>query len=81
MQALKNKEGCQFEGQVAIHKVPGNFHISSHNYGEAWQKLYFSNYQFGMKHKINHLSFGDSKQIQAIRHKFGKAMTNELNNF
>jgi hypothetical protein len=24
-------EGCEIEGEVLIHKVPGNFHISSHD--------------------------------------------------
>lgn len=79
VQALKNSEGCQLEGNVAIHKVPGNFHISSHNFAEAWQKLYFSGYTFGMKHKINHLSFGDRDEIGNIKQMFGKTMTNELN--
>lgn len=27
---LKNEEGCEIEGTVKIHKVPGNFHISHH---------------------------------------------------
>ena len=32
VEGLKNKEGCRIEGEVKIHKVPGNFHISSHSY-------------------------------------------------
>ena len=27
---LNNKEGCEIEGTVKIHKVPGNFHVSHH---------------------------------------------------
>jgi len=27
---LSAKEGCEMEGTVKIHKVPGNFHISHH---------------------------------------------------
>lgn len=65
-------------GEVAIHKVPGNFHISSHDFGEAYQKLFYANYQVGMKHKINHLSFGDQKEIKEIYSKYGRSMVNEL---
>jgi len=36
VEGLKNKEGCRIEGEVKIHKVPGNFHISSHSYNEAY---------------------------------------------
>lgn len=31
-----------------------------------------------MKHKINHLSFGDQKEIKDIYSKFGRRMVNEL---
>ena len=41
--ALKAKEGCRIEGQVEIHKVPGNFHISSHKFPNAYQKLFYNN--------------------------------------
>jgi len=44
VESLKNKEGCHMLGEVAIHKVPGNFHISSHDFGEAYQKLFYENY-------------------------------------
>jgi hypothetical protein len=32
-----------------------------------------------MKHKINHLSFGNWTEIQAIKKLFGKTMNDELN--
>jgi hypothetical protein len=37
MKALDEKEGCRVEGTVVINKVPGNFHISSHAYGQVVQ--------------------------------------------
>lgn len=44
VESLKQQEGCQMVGSVNIHKVPGNFHISSHDFGEAYQKLFYGNY-------------------------------------
>ena len=32
---MNEKQGCQMEGQVKLHKVPGNFHISSHDCPEV----------------------------------------------
>lgn len=63
---------------MQIHKVPGNFHISSHEFGDAYQKLYYSNRQIPMAHKINHLSFGNKQEAIAIRSNFGETMKNEL---
>ena len=36
---LEDKEGCQIEGQVRMHKVPGNFHLSSHDCPDTVMKL------------------------------------------
>jgi hypothetical protein len=36
MKGFEANEGCQIEGQVMIHKVPGNFHISSHDMQGAY---------------------------------------------
>lgn len=63
---------------MQIHKVPGNFHISSHEFGEAYQKLYYSSQHVPMGHKINHLSFGSKQEAMAIRSNFGYTMKNEL---
>ena len=55
---MKDKEGCQLEGEVEMHKVPGNFHISSHDATEAVIALFRENWKLDFTHKINHLSFG-----------------------
>lgn len=34
VQALDDEEGCMMEGYISINKVPGNFHISTHAFGE-----------------------------------------------
>jgi hypothetical protein len=78
VEGLNAHEGCQIEGEVKIHKVPGNFHISSHDFGEAYQKLYYTNHQIPMQHKINHLSFGNKTEAKAIYSNFGESMKNEL---
>ena len=31
---LDQKMGCQLEGYVQINRVPGNFHVSTHAYGD-----------------------------------------------
>jgi hypothetical protein len=37
---MQAKEGCLVEGTVIINKVPGNFHLSTHQYGEVVQRIY-----------------------------------------
>lgn len=37
---IQNEEGCNIVGEVKIHKVPGNFHISSHGLNQAVQQIY-----------------------------------------
>lgn len=36
---IEDNEGCQLEGTVKLHKVPGNFHLSSHDCPETVMKL------------------------------------------
>lgn len=78
IQGLTKKEGCQLAGSVQIHKVPGNFHISSHTYQEAYQKLFYAGHQIPMKHIINHLSFGEKEDIKEIQSRYGIYMNTEL---
>ncbi len=68
----KNKEGCRIKGYFMVNKVPGNFHISSHAYGPILQRLFSEgNFDFDVGHKINHISFGDDKDLKYINSKFG----------
>jgi hypothetical protein len=71
--SLKNKEGCNIKGYIVVNKVPGNFHISSHAYGSIIQRLASEGYfTFDVSHRINHLSFGEDKDLKYIKRKFGE---------
>ncbi|XP_044538584.1 endoplasmic reticulum-Golgi intermediate compartment protein 1-like [Gracilinanus agilis] len=60
---LNNGEGCRFEGQFSINKVPGNFHVSTHSATAQPQNP-------DMTHVIHKLSFGDTLQVQNIHGAF-----------
>ena len=64
--ALDRQEGCIIEGNMVINKVPGNFHLSSHNHGPVVQKLYMSGRRLDFSHTIKHLSFGDDVQSKVL---------------
>ena len=58
----------------------GNFHISSHAYGHLLNQIY---HVAGIKtidlsHKINHISFGEEKDLAQIRRKFKRGVLNPL---
>lgn len=61
-----------------MHKVPGNFHISSHDAQEAVINLFRENYKLDFTHKINHLSFGKKSDSQIIQSRYGETIPNEL---
>ena len=75
---LEEKEGCQLEGTVKLHKVPGNFHLSSHDCPETVIKLIQSGYRIDFTHNINHLSFGSIDDMRMINYFYGGQITNEL---
>lgn len=59
VKALEGQEGCLVEGTVIINKVPGNFHLSTHAFGQVVQMLYMSGHPLDFTHTVNHLSFGN----------------------
>ena len=61
-----------------MHKVPGNFHISSHDATEAVIALFRENWKLDFTHKINHLSFGKKSDQQIIQSRYGEKIPNEL---
>ena len=70
---IDNQEGCQVFGHFFVKKVPGNFHISAHAYGSIIQKLASMGYfRFDLSHTINHLTFGDEKELRMIFNEFGQ---------
>lgn len=78
---ILNEEGCQVFGHLYVNKVPGNFHISSHAYGNLVQQLASMGlFRFDISHTINHLSFGDVTDMKIIRKAFDKGILNPLDN-
>lgn len=61
-----------------IHKVPGNFHISSHDQQQAIQLMRNAGKQMDFTHTLNELSFGDKGQQKVLSYRFGEQMSNEL---
>lgn len=59
---VEAKEGCNVSGSFTVKMVPGNFHISFHNYGPEFQTLMRKGlYIPDLSHQVNKLSFGDVK--------------------
>lgn len=58
--------GCNLKGTLIVNKINGNFHVSSHAYGEAVRILVQKNRLLDLEHKINHLSFGAEDHISKI---------------
>lgn len=50
--ALRNGAGCRFEGHFHVKRVPGNFHLSTHNSGRQPELA-------DMSHYVHSLQFGD----------------------
>lgn len=69
--AVQNGEGCKLVGTIQVLRVPGNFHISSHAYGNIIARLAAENiYDFDISHTVNHLSFGDESHVKYIKNNF-----------
>ena len=64
--AVSDGEGCAFVGKVKINQVPGEFHISFHNYRGLWGSFNQRDRNLVGKIKMSHsfksLSFGDTKE-------------------
>ncbi|XP_061642655.1 endoplasmic reticulum-Golgi intermediate compartment protein 1 isoform X3 [Phyllopteryx taeniolatus] len=61
--ALNHGAGCRFEGEFAINKVPGNFHVSTHGATAQPQTP-------DMTHTIHKLSFGEKLQVLKVQGAF-----------
>lgn len=65
-QALEMNRGCNLKGSIIVNKINGNFHISSHAFGDAIMLLYSQGKTIDVEHKIKHLSFGTEENISKI---------------
>ena len=64
------KQGCQMVGYFKVYRVPGNFHIASHPFGDILMMLQHEGVKFDFSHTINHLSFGNRQDFNYIRKNF-----------
>jgi len=75
VERLEQGEGCLVNGHVLINKVPGDIHISYHNYREAFESIKYQHRSTFKKLRLNHhvslLNFGDMKSNEIIKNKFG----------
>jgi len=78
--AFADQESCQIIGSFEVNKVPGNFHVSSHAYPDKLPHLFQDNgiNTIDVSHKINHVSFGDDKDLKTIKSTFDKGVLNPL---
>lgn len=77
--AILNEEGCKLEGTIQVLRVPGNFHISTHAYGNIVTKLMSEGiFSTDLSHKINHISFGDETDLKNIKSKFDVGILNPI---
>lgn len=81
LKAIQNGEGCRMVGFVTLKKVPGNFHISTHAYGDVVEHILRSNKELNFQFQILHLSFGDRDQLNNVMTRVKRAgVFNPLDN-
>ena len=67
---LDAKQGCQLQGYFQINRVPGNFHITTHAFGDIVMGLIMKGYIFDYTYTVNHVSFGKQEDLKIIQAKF-----------
>ncbi|KAL4479478.1 hypothetical protein ABPG72_011800 [Tetrahymena utriculariae] len=80
--AFNDREGCKISGFMLVNKVPGNFHISSHAYGNYLQRIFQDSRinTLDLSHVINHLSFGEENDLNRIKKTFQQGILQPLDN-
>jgi hypothetical protein len=70
--SLNNGEGCRLRGSFEVMRVPGNFHISSHAYGDVIKEMLmtYNDLEFDMSHTVNHISFGNENELTNVENEF-----------
>jgi hypothetical protein len=72
VKAIDTEEGCRLEGVFKINKVPGNFHLSTHAFGDVIQRLYMTGKRLDFTHTVHNLTFGEHSQMEIMQSKFGE---------
>mmetsp|Transcript_25836 Transcript_25836/g.39647 ORF Transcript_25836/g.39647 Transcript_25836/m.39647 type:complete len:141 (+) Transcript_25836:333-755(+) len=72
--SFDNQEGCHLIGFININKVPGNFHISTHAFVGIMRRIFMETNlnTIDVSHIINHLSFGEEKDVIDIKRIFNE---------
>jgi hypothetical protein len=64
--AVRDNEGCALYGKIKVNQVPGEFHISFHNYRNLWRDFNNQHRDLVSKVKLTHsiksLSLGDTSE-------------------
>lgn len=72
---INDGEGCHIKGFVPISKVPGDIHISHHNYADMFYYLKSERQdlfaKISLSHKVDHIYFGDREPNTKILERFG----------
>ena len=70
---LAEGQGCRIQGFIEALRVPGNFHIGHHAFGDIKMHLNMKGLKFDNSFKIHHLSFGELADFDAIAMRFPDA--------
>ncbi len=64
--AVNSQEGCALVGKIRVNQVPGEYHVSFHNYRSLWRDFNQKHKDLVPKIKLSHsfksLSFGDTTE-------------------
>ena len=63
-------QGCRLKGYLEVNRIPGNFHIGHHAFGDIMWQLEQDGIYFDNTYTINHLSFGAYDNLETIMHRF-----------
>jgi len=58
------------KGYFKVYRVPGNFHIATHAFGDIVMTLRREGFIFDFSYQINHLSFGNKEDFDYIHRSF-----------
>lgn len=67
---IHSGEGCRVSGYVRVNKVPGNIHLSTYSHSYLFGSLYQETKNINITHTVNHISFGEDKDIGYIKTNF-----------
>lgn len=67
---INSGEGCRIAGFVRVNRVPGNVHLSTYSHSYLFGSLYEETKNMNISHTINHISFGEDKDIGYVRENF-----------